>query len=168
MREIEILGANRFETFTRTRAGSRAVIVRDGMILLSHETVSGWWLIPGGGMEEDETPEACCVRETEEETGLVVRPLRQFLTMYEYYEEYRYISHYFICEVTGQGRMRLTDQENARGLEPRWLPLEEAVDIFSRHQSYATVSEEKRGAYQREYTALQEYLKETGASSEQG
>lgn len=166
MREIEILGANRFETFTKTRTGCRAVIVRDGMILLSHETVSGWWLIPGGGQEKDETPEACCVRETEEETGLAVRPLRQFLTMYEYYEEYRYISHYFLCEVTGEGRMRLTDAEKKRGLEPRWLPVREAVDIFSRHQSYADVSEEKRGAYLREYTALQEYLKETGGLAE--
>ena len=37
MKEIEISGANRFHTFTKTRGGSRAVIVRDGMILLSHE-----------------------------------------------------------------------------------------------------------------------------------
>ena len=158
MKEIEILGANRFDTYTKTRAGSRAVIVRDGEILLSHEIKSGWWLIPGGGMEADETPEQCCIRETEEETGLVVRPLQQFLTMYEYYEEYRYISHYFICEVTGNGQMRLTKQEIARGLEPRWIPVQEAIDIYSRHQSYADVSEEKRGAYLREYTALQEYL----------
>jgi len=50
MKEIEISGANRFETFTKTRAGSRAVILRDGMILLSHETVTDWWLVPGGGM----------------------------------------------------------------------------------------------------------------------
>ena len=84
MKQAEILGANRFEAFTKTRAGSRAVVVRDGMILLSHETVSGWWLVPGGGMEEGETPEECCVRETEEETGLIVRPQRQFLTLYEY------------------------------------------------------------------------------------
>ena len=159
MKEIEILGANRFETFTKTRAGSRAVIVREGMILLSHETVSGWWLVPGGGMEAGETPEMCCVRETEEETGVIVRPLRQFLTLYEYYEEYRYISHYFVCEVTGSGQMRLTDAEKQRGLEPQWLPLQEAVDLFSRHQSYASVSEEKRGSYLREYTALQEYMK---------
>lgn len=158
MKEIEILGANRFDTYTKTRAGSRAVIVRDGEILLSHEIKSGWWLIPGGGMEADETPEQCCIRETEEETGLVVRPLQQFLTMYEYYEEYRYISHYFVCEVTGNGQMRLTEQEIARGLEPRWIPVQEAIDIYSRHQSYADVSEEKRGAYLREYTALQEYL----------
>ena len=158
MKTVEILGENRFETWTKTRAGSRAVVVRDGMILLSHEVNSGWWLVPGGGEEEGETPEECCVREVEEETGLIVKPLQQFLTMYEYYEEYRYISHYFICEVTGQGRMRLTDAEIRRGVEPQWIPLQEAVDIFSRHQSYADVSEEKRGAYLREYTALQEYL----------
>ena len=158
MKTVEILGENRFETWTKARAGSRAVVVRDGMILLSHEVNSGWWLVPGGGEEEGETPEECCVREVEEETGLIVKPLQQFLTMYEYYEEYRYISNYFICEVTGKGHMRLTDAEIRRGVEPQWIPLQEAVDIFSRHQSYADVSEEKRGAYLREYTALQEYL----------
>ena len=158
MKTVEILGENRFETWTKTRAGSRAVVVRDGMILLSHEVNSGWWLVPGGGEEEGETPEECCVREVEEETGLIVKPLQQFLTMNEYYEEYRYISNYFICEVTGKGHMRLTDAEIRRGVEPQWIPLQEAVDIFSRHQSYADVSEEKRGAYLREYTALQEYL----------
>ena len=161
MKEIEILGANRFETFTKTRSGSRAVVVRDGDILLSRETKSGWWLIPGGGTEEGETPEMCCVREVEEETGYIVRPVREFLTLYEYYEEYRYISHYFVCEVTGAGRMNLTGAERARGLEPQWIPLREAMDIFSRHQEYAAVSEEKRGAYLREYTALKEYAGET-------
>ncbi len=158
MKEIEILGANRFETWTRTRAGSRAVVVRNGLILLSHETKSGWWLIPGGGLEEGETPEACCVREVEEETGVIVRPLRQFLTLYEYYEEYRYVSHYFVCEAVGTGAMHLTDAEEKRGLEPRWLPLRKVVELFSRHESYAAISEEKRGSYLREHTALQAYL----------
>jgi len=159
MKTIEILGENRFEAFTKTRSGSRAVILKDGMILLSHETRSGWWLIPGGGMEAGETPESCCVRETEEETGLIVRPLRQFLTINEYYEEYRCISHYFICQVIGEGRMRLTDAEKRRGLTPQWLPFQEAVALFSRHQDYAASSEEKRGAYLREYTALRAYQK---------
>lgn len=157
MKEIEILGANRFETFTKTRAGSRAVIVSNGKILLSHETRSGWWLIPGGGLEGNETPEEGCVREVEEETGYIVSPVQQFLILYEYYEEYRYISHYFICEATGRGRMKLTEAEQRRGLEPRWIPLREAVELFSRHQDYADISEEKRGSYLREYTALLEY-----------
>lgn len=158
MKEIEILGANRFETFTKTRAGCRAVILREGKILLSHETGTGWWLVPGGGLEQGETPEECCIREVEEETGLLVKPLRQFLTLYEYYEEYRYISHYFICEITGRGQMHLTENEAARGLEPAWLLLSEAIELFSKHQSYADTNEEKRGSYQREYTALTEFL----------
>jgi len=162
MKEISILGANRLERCTKCRAGSRAVIVQEGMILLSRETKSGWWLIPGGGMEAGETPEACCVREAEEETGCLVRPLRQFLTINEYYEEYRYISHYFLCRLIGKGHVHLTEAEIQRGLEPAWLPLREAVHIFSRHQEYAAVSEEKRGAYLREYTALCEYMKEIG------
>ena len=54
---------------------------------------------------------------------------------------------------------RLTDAEQRRGLEPQWLPLQDAVELFSRHQDYAAESEEKRGAYLREYTALQEYLR---------
>ena len=51
MKAVAILGANRFETFTKTRDGSRAIIVQDGKILLTHELNSGWWLIPGGGTE---------------------------------------------------------------------------------------------------------------------
>ena len=159
MKTVEILGANRFETFTKTRVGCRAVVVRDGSILLSHETQTGWYLVPGGGLEEGETLEACCVREVEEETGWIVRPVRQFLTLNEYYEEYRYVSHYFVCEITGSGKMRLTEAEARRGLEPDWMPLQEAVTLFSRHASYAATNEEKRGSYLREYTALQEYLK---------
>ena len=85
MKTVEILGANRFENYTKPREGSRAVIVEDGKILLTHELNSGWWLIPGGGLEEGETPETCVIREVEEETGLLVRPLRQFLTLHEYY-----------------------------------------------------------------------------------
>ena len=158
MKTVEILGANRFESYTKTRDGSRAIIIQDGKILLSHEIISGWWLIPGGGMEEGETPKDCVVREVEEETGLIVRPTEQFLILHEYYEEYRYTSYYFVCEVTGVGHMNLTDEEKRRGLKPEWIPLQDAIEMFSKHESYADVNEEKRGSYQREYMALKEYM----------
>ena len=145
MIKAEILGANRFETYTKTRGASRAVIVRDGMILLIYETGSDLWIVPGGGIEKDETPEKCCVREAEEETGNLVLPVQEFTTLFEYYEEYCYITHYFICEVTGSGRMHLTEAAVHRGVEPKWIPLPEAVEIFSHHQSYEDVREEKRG-----------------------
>lgn len=158
IKEIDILGDNRFETFTKTRAGCRAIIIRDGKILLSHETISGWWLIPGGGLEEGESLEECCIREVEEETGMIVKPLRQFLTINEFYEEVKYISHYFVCEVTGEGERRLTEAEVRRGLVPEWITIQEAVDIFATHEEIGDTYEEKRGAFQREYIALQEFL----------
>ena len=158
MKELSILGANRFTAYTKTRAGSRAVVVRGQDILLSHEINTDVWMIPGGGLEEDETPEACCIREVEEETGCIVRPVRHFLTMNEYYEEYRYITDYFSCEVVSQGKLHLTEAEMRRGLTPVWLPLGEAIALFSRHQDYVDTFEEKRGIYLREYTALCEYL----------
>lgn len=157
MKEMEILGANRFDAWTKTRSGSRALILREEKILLIHEALQDLWLIPGGGLEAGESPEACCIREAEEETGLLVRPEKQFLILSEYYEEYRYISHYFVCAVTGKGTMRLTEQEKARAPRPEWIPLRDALGIFSRHREYAAVSEEKRGIYLREFTALTEY-----------
>ena len=51
MKTVEILGANRFENYTKMRDGSRAIIIEDGKILLTHELNSGWWLLPGGGIE---------------------------------------------------------------------------------------------------------------------
>ena len=158
MKELCILGANRFEACTKTRAGSRAVILRGTDILLSHETNTDVWMIPGGGQEEKETPEACCIREVEEETGYIVHPVQHFLTLNEYYEKYRYITDYFFCEEIGQGKRHLTEGEMRRGLTPVWLPLGEALSLFSRHQDYADTCEEKRGIYLREYTALCEFL----------
>lgn len=166
MKTVEILGSNRFDNYTKTRDGSRAIIVQDGRILLTHELNSGWWLIPGGGIEEGETPEECVIREVEEETGLIVRPTEQFLMMHEYYEEYLYTGYFFVCEVTEKGRMRLTDVEKQRGVQPEWLPLQDAIELFSKHESYADISEEKRGSYQREYIALKEYMNLTNESPE--
>ena len=60
--------------------------------------------------------------------------------------------------MTGEGHMNLTDEEKRRGLMPEWLPLQEAIDMFSIYESYADVNEEKRGSYQREYMALREFL----------
>ncbi len=160
---IEILGANRFEKQTRTRAASRAVIARDGMILLSHTVRDDLWMIPGGGQEAGENEEECCVREVLEETGCRVRVLRKFLVLNEYYEEVLYKSCYFECEIAGTGERNLTEQEAEMDLRAEWIPLSRAMEIFSRHQDYAASDEQRRGSYLREYTALLEYVKTAGA-----
>ena len=158
MEMINIYGDNRFPEHSKVREACRGIVIRDGLILLSYEVNTDQWFIPGGGLEGNETIQQCCIRELAEETGFVVNPLYQFATIYEYYEEWKYISNYFICEITGETQRLLTEREAEVGLEPRWIPLQEAVTIFSKHQDYA-YDEMKRGSYLREYKALLAYLK---------
>jgi ADP-ribose pyrophosphatase YjhB (NUDIX family) len=157
--KLNIFGENRFEDYTKTRIASRAIIIQAGKILLSHEENEDRWMIPGGGQEKGETPKKCCIREVEEETGLLIEPLYKFLTINEYYKESLYVSHYFECEITGEGSMRLTDEETKAMLKPEWIQFSEALEIFSHHQDYAGVDEMRRGMYLREDTALTEWIK---------
>lgn len=157
METINIYGDNRFAQYTKIREACRGIVIRDDLILLTYEVNTDQWFIPGGGLEGEENTQKCCIRELAEETGFVVEPLYHFATINEYYEEWKFISHYFICEITGETARVLTQREAEVGLEPRWIPLQEAVTIFSKHQDYAH-NEMKRGAYLREYQALLAYL----------
>lgn len=46
---------------------------RDGRLLVQRRRDTGQWALPMGRMELGETPSECAVRETQEETGILVR-----------------------------------------------------------------------------------------------
>ncbi len=55
------------------RVGAFAIITDDaGRILLSRRTDSGWFNLPGGGVDPDETVAEGLIREVREETGLEI------------------------------------------------------------------------------------------------
>jgi 8-oxo-dGTP pyrophosphatase MutT (NUDIX family) len=113
-------------------------------------------MIPGGGREKGESLEECCKRELMEETGSVVLPHTHFLTLEEYYGEYFFKSHYFLCRYKGECEMNLTETELTEGMEPRWVDFGEALQIFGNYKSLENTSEMKSGMYYREYLALNE------------
>ena len=158
MKTIDIYGENRFEQYSKVREACRGIVIDNGRILLTYEVNTDQWFIPGGGLEDKESIQECCVRELAEETGCVVETKEHYLTINEYYEEWLFVSHYYICEYVGETERALTEREMEAGLEPRWIPLNEAIDIFSKHQDYADENEMKRGAYLREYNALLSYV----------
>jgi 8-oxo-dGTP pyrophosphatase MutT (NUDIX family) len=158
MKTIEIVGKNYFGHWTHERTACRGVIIEDGRVLLSYAVRDDLWMIPGGGLEAGEDEGSCCVRELAEETGRVVLPSACALELEEYYEDCKYVSRYFFGAVVGRCQSKLTEAEQRMGLEPRWLPVGEALRIFSRHADYAATDEERRGIYQREYTALSALL----------
>ena len=156
MKSIEISGANRLPCVNNERIACRGVVAHNGNILLSYEENTDQWFIPGGGLEDGESLKECCIRELGEETGYIVLPKEQFLTINEYYQDWLFISHYFICEVVGKTERKLTEREIESGLIPKWIPFDAAVRIFSTHADYDGVNEMKRGAYFREYMGLTE------------
>lgn len=65
--------------------GVGGVLVHEGKVLLirrGKEPLKGRWVVPGGTVELGESLEAALVREMEEETGLIVRPL-ELLTVFD-------------------------------------------------------------------------------------
>ena len=97
----------------------QAAILRDHHMLLLWYVPrdrDGFWLIPGGG-REDESEEACVIREVHEETHLHVRVERLLLdvpshsrdTMYAHYKTY-------LCTpVAGSERPGIEPEDDAQG-----------------------------------------------------
>ncbi len=54
----------------------RAVVLREGRILLAREAADGLWSLPGGWADVGDRPSVAVEREVVEETGLVVRATR--------------------------------------------------------------------------------------------
>ncbi len=139
----------------KTRPAARGLAVKDGKVLLTYEAKKDVYMSPGGGREGNESFEECCIRELKEESGYDVVPTEAFLVIYEYCFDTCYEAHYFLCDITGQGEANLTPTEIDHGVCPRWLPIEEAIEVFSH---YDEKTEDHRSLYLREFTVLNKYL----------
>ncbi len=80
---------------TRPRACA-ALIQNDKILMVRHQSpLESYWTLPGGGIDENETPEQAVVREVKEETGLDVK-ICQLL----FIENYEFgLSHCFLANL---------------------------------------------------------------------
>ncbi|AEJ18230.1 8-oxo-dGTP diphosphatase MutT [Gracilinema caldarium] len=69
-------------------AVTAAVILHDGKVLIAQRALdkklAGKWEFPGGKIEPGETPEACLIREIQEELGVTIE-VERFFTETEYH-----------------------------------------------------------------------------------
>lgn len=83
-----------------------AVIVnKNNEILLLKRSDEGWapnkYGLAGGHMEEGETPEEACIRETYEETGLKIQNITKRIVLERMYDGKKNIEHIFCCRYSG-------------------------------------------------------------------
>ena len=106
-----------------------AIVFRDGAVLLvkrGAEPNRGRWSLPGGSLEIGETVEAGAVRETREETGVDVQPLRvldvrNFIERKDGEVRWHYVLIDVVCEYLRGDPFPSTDAENARLIPLREL-----------------------------------------------
>lgn len=159
MKQIKIIGKNYFGYTKKSRTTCRGLIIQEGKLLISYETKTDQYMIPGGGQEDNESLLDCLIREVGEETGYLIKADKPSLIITEYYEDDEYINYYFIGKVVGNCSRNLTKRELEVGMEPRWINIDEIYKIFSTHEQYDEINEMRRGMYYREYTALKEVIK---------
>nr|WP_272212145.1 8-oxo-dGTP diphosphatase MutT [Marinicella sp. W31]MDC2878051.1 8-oxo-dGTP diphosphatase MutT [Marinicella sp. W31] len=80
-----------------------ALIDNDGRILLAQrpegKTLAGLWEFPGGKVETGETPEACLIREMEEELGITTKAdcLAPLTFASHTYDDFHLLMPLFVC-----------------------------------------------------------------------
>ncbi|MDA1017676.1 MAG: (deoxy)nucleoside triphosphate pyrophosphohydrolase [Planctomycetota bacterium] len=104
-----------------------AVVERNGQYLVGTRgpdgPLAGYDEFPGGKCRANETPRECCVRECAEETGLLVRSVRQIDDVEFLYEHGNVRLHFWRCElvesndvIQPHGNYRWVDRESLESL----------------------------------------------------
>ena len=105
----------------------RAVVFREGRILLVKEPGEGGWSLPGGWAEVDESPSEAAARETLEESGYRVRPVKLFAA-YDRdrhghppipYHVYKLV---YLCEILDEVPLTDVDTDGARFFGEHEIP----------------------------------------------
>ena len=136
-RYIYRVSAN-FGTFSKeylvTDSGERAgiVIVKDGLVLLVRQyrflidRLS--WEVPGGRIDEGETPIQAAARECLEETGLACNNLETLVMYYAGLDSFRNIIHLFYTDEFERQKEYHANPEEVVSME--WVPLDRCIQMI--------------------------------------
>ncbi len=130
------------EEIARRRNTARAVLVNaDGQVAVACFRKSGRYFLPGGGVDDGETPEQALRREIREEVGYEITDIVSIgiVEEYRHFRGMHQTAHCFTARVTQFVGTQLTEHEIAQGMEVLWVDsVEAAIEIITSDGSLLT------------------------------
>lgn len=118
----------------KIRIGSRGIVLRDdGKIAIFNITKKNLYKLPGGGMEDNETPEEVFKREVLEETGCQVEVIKKIGIVEEYKSmtNFKHISYVFVgIVIKDTGILYMTKNEQDEGGMLLWETPKNALELI--------------------------------------
>lgn len=115
--------------------GKAIVFDDDNNIALVGNKVNSFYLLPGGGMDHDESIEDGIIRECSEEIGCNVELKMPVGTIDDYRnrDKKHCITYCYTAKLIGEkGELTLTEDEKRNGLHVIWVPLDKAIKILEK------------------------------------
>lgn len=116
------------------REASRAILFNEGNeIALMDTGLYHAHKLPGGSMENSETPEQTCIRECMEETGFQVQIIEPIGYIDEFKNKRRehWRSYFYVAKTDGvQQPLQFTREEINADFKLMWTPLPRAIELM--------------------------------------
>lgn len=150
-----------------TRQAVRAVVLKDGKILMVH-TNKGDYKFPGGGVKRQEELKEALAREVAEETGYIVETIGERLgsiiqrnvNQFNTKGIFEMTSHYYACTVKDiPESQHLEKYEEDQEFEPAWIALD---DVIKENEMILQGSKENINPWVYRETLALRRLKENG------
>lgn len=118
------------------RATGKAIVFdNQSNIALIGNKINPFYLLPGGGIDQDESIEGGIVRECLEEIGCIVELTGDvgMIDDYRNRDKKHCISYCYAAKLIGEkGELKLTEDETKNGLHVIWVTLDEAIRILEK------------------------------------
>jgi ADP-ribose pyrophosphatase YjhB (NUDIX family) len=130
------------------KLGAFAIIKEGNQVLLCHRCDIDIWNLPGGRVEQGESPWDAVVREVQEEIGLMVR-VSKLIGLY-FKPEQDEVVFSFACEQIG-GKLQLNDEADrieywpVSGLPPNFSPIQAERVQDAWNEIDTVIMKEQRG-----------------------
>ena len=159
---MKILAEINFENVSEDEASTfvirntvRAVIFdNNNNIALMNVSKDHFHKVPGGGIDDNETPNAALERECREEAGVEIDSVMELGSITEIKKESKMVQNsycYIARAISKKGILQLTDSEKIQGFEVLWVGIEDAINLVE-NEGYKKIA----GRYiaERELTIL--------------